>query len=212
MLPIFIYGGTLDQRLKTAKQYLEGRHILFELDATAAKEYLNEVKALKHALALKAGVDKLAVLIIEAQHLSIPAQNALLKVLEEHDPNILIIITGAQQSSILPTLISRTEELSLKSDQITLDPIESRNILEQIFDQDINNAFDLSKKWAEEDTEQKLKLLLHIFQSHTHKNPTIERAKAIETILESYQDLSTYIPKEFILNQLFLRLRSLRRA
>lgn len=211
MLPIFIYGGTLDQRLKIAKQYLENRHVLYELDASTAKEYLKEVKALKHALSLKAGHDQLAVVIIEAQNLSIPAQNALLKVIEEHDPNIHIIITGHIQSAILPTLLSRTQELSIRSDQ-PIDLTESRTILEQIFSQDINDAFDLSKKWSEGETQQKLKLLMSIFQSHTHKNPTIERAKATETIIESYQDLSTYIPKEFILNHLFLRLRSLRRA
>ena len=55
-------------------------------------------------------------LIYQAQLLSIPAQNTLLKTLEEPLPQRYIILEAKNPDQLLPTIISRVEIISLSSD------------------------------------------------------------------------------------------------
>lgn len=51
----------------------------------------------------------------EVDNMGIPAQNALLKVLEEPPENVIFILTCTNSANILPTIRSRTQQMALKS-------------------------------------------------------------------------------------------------
>ena len=60
-----------------------------------------------------AGQAKRAVMIEDAGSLSEEAQNALLKIIEEPDIDTVFILTAEAESSILPTVASRTQRLGV---------------------------------------------------------------------------------------------------
>ncbi|MBN1263254.1 MAG: hypothetical protein JW991_02765 [Candidatus Pacebacteria bacterium] len=65
------------------------------------------------ALKLKAG------LIYGAEKLTLPAQNALLKTLEEPPADTILILTSRQAESLLPTILSRVQIIKLPPGQTT---------------------------------------------------------------------------------------------
>ncbi|HET8991461.1 MAG TPA: AAA family ATPase [Candidatus Saccharimonadales bacterium] len=74
------------------------------------------VRQMEHFLALKVPIDRSPnrVLVIqEAEKLTLEAQNALLKTLEEPPASTVIIMLVASQSSVLPTIRSRTQKLHI---------------------------------------------------------------------------------------------------
>jgi DNA polymerase-3 subunit delta' len=82
------------------------------------------------------------VLINGAHQMSIEAQNALLKMLEEPDEATLFLLTALSQRSLLPTIVSRAQRL-------TVYPIEAEQAKE-FFDgsftsQQIDSAWNLSR-------------------------------------------------------------------
>lgn len=75
------------------------------------------VSQLEHFLSLrvpKTGDVTRVVLITDAQALSLQAQNALLKTLEEPPQATLLILTADSQASILPTIVSRLQSIGVK--------------------------------------------------------------------------------------------------
>lgn len=56
-----------------------------------------------------------AILIEDAHYLTIEAQNALLKLLEEPPSDTLIVLTAVGRDSVLPTISSRAQEIAVKS-------------------------------------------------------------------------------------------------
>jgi len=57
--------------------------------------------------------EKIAYVLCGMEKASLPAQNALLKLLEEPPVNILIILVATQGHQLLPTISSRCKEISL---------------------------------------------------------------------------------------------------
>jgi DNA polymerase III subunit delta' len=79
---------------------------------------IDDVRQIIKKLQLKAvvGADKSVkrtVLIDGANLMSAEAQNALLKMIEEPPPGTIFILTAISDSSVLPTIASRTEKLAL---------------------------------------------------------------------------------------------------
>lgn len=69
---------------------------------------IEQVRNVKHFLTRKPyQYDHQIILIVDAHKLTIPAQNALLKTLEEPPKHAVIILTSAYPDKLLPTIISR---------------------------------------------------------------------------------------------------------
>jgi len=84
---------------------------------------IQDVRLLQKKLALKPYQASVKVaLIIRADRLTVPAQNALLKTLEEPPTRTLIILLAAQKESLLPTILSRCQITQLiQKPQIEMD-------------------------------------------------------------------------------------------
>jgi len=77
---------------------------------------IETIRKITHALILKPyGHSKKVVVVKEAQNLTLPAQNAFLKILEEPYPNSVIILTAENTKQLLPTVISRCQLIFLST-------------------------------------------------------------------------------------------------
>ncbi len=97
-----------------------------ELAASGRKETLRieQVRNLQKALALAPYEARYQVAILTRFHrASLGAANALLKTLEEPPERVIIILTADLADSLLPTIVSRCQSLSLRP--LPLDQVES---------------------------------------------------------------------------------------
>ena len=76
---------------------------------------IDQVRALQHTLALApyAAAYRVA-LLPDFQHVTIQAQNALLKTLEEPPEKVILLLTVNAAESLLPTIVSRCEVIRLR--------------------------------------------------------------------------------------------------
>lgn len=82
------------------------------LDTDARTLKVDDVRAAGKALQLRAAEGRLKVLIIrDADRLTVEAQNALLKTLEEPPPASQLILTTARPRALLSTVLSRCQEV-----------------------------------------------------------------------------------------------------
>lgn len=83
---------------------------------------IDQVREIQQRLALAAFGDRRRIVVIDdAQTLSPPAQNALLKTLEEPPGNALIVLVARSPSALLPTVRSRCQ-------QIPFQPLQDRDV------------------------------------------------------------------------------------
>jgi DNA polymerase-3 subunit delta' len=74
---------------------------------------IEKIRDIRHTSTLKPLEGKRVVIIAEADKMTIPAANALLKILEEPPDTMHLILTAAHVSGMLPTILSRCQEIRL---------------------------------------------------------------------------------------------------
>src|SRR5579883_2603721 len=76
---------------------------------------IEEIQALREEVALKPVEARHKVYLLrEAEDLSEPAANALLKTLEEPPPGVVLLLTASTPDLLLPTLVSRCQQFRLR--------------------------------------------------------------------------------------------------
>lgn len=103
---------------------------------------IDDARKAKQFVTLKTigeGTIKRAILIFDAEKLTIEAQNALLKLIEEPPEDTTIVLTLSKQAKLLPTIVSRTQNLQIK-------PI-SRAELENHFSHSDFKTHDITKAY-----------------------------------------------------------------
>jgi replication-associated recombination protein RarA len=98
---------------------IESYHYYFHIKRLKGKNDISieQIRMLIDALKLKApGTQtiKRVVFIEDAHYLSIPAQNALLKILEEPNPDTIFLLSANSVKNVLPTIASRTQKLEIQ--------------------------------------------------------------------------------------------------
>ncbi len=77
---------------------------------------IDQIRQLQHQLQLKSYSSKVRLAVIDqAEKLTIPAQNALLKLLEEPPANAMIILASPTADLLLPTVVSRCQIIKLRT-------------------------------------------------------------------------------------------------
>lgn len=113
-----VVGGTKKEREERAKEIspLPFPDVIFLSPFSGETLGIEEVRQLKHRLSLKPFSSPYqAAIITEAQNLTIFAQNALLKILEEPPSSSILILTAPCRESLLPTVVSRCQIIELPS-------------------------------------------------------------------------------------------------
>ncbi len=103
--------------LETTVEKLDLHPYFFEISPIDSKAIgVEAVRELEHVISLKTTSSSAVgrvVIINNAHLLTIEAQNALLKTLEEPPEGTVLILTGAQQHALLPTIQSRVQQLEV---------------------------------------------------------------------------------------------------
>jgi DNA polymerase-3 subunit delta' len=119
----------------TIVQKPEGKQ---EIPIEAIREVIRQLK-LKPVVA--AGLIKRVVLVDEAHLLSTEAQNALLKAIEEPPPATVFILTAISETSVLPTIASRTQKIKIG----TVSLMEAKDFFKGSYsEQTVTSAWQLS--------------------------------------------------------------------
>lgn len=119
MQSYLIVGGKQEQRKETADKIISRRKVSrfdqIQVEEANIKSIgIDQIRQLQHQLNLKPYHSKVkAALILSAEKLTIPAQNAMLKMLEEPPQNTLIILASPRAGLLLPTIISRCQIIRL---------------------------------------------------------------------------------------------------
>ena len=117
MQSYLIVGGAKEERFKKALQ-MANKWQIENLDKIILEAEnsigIDDIRNLQHQLSLKpySSSYKIAILT-SAEKLTIPAQNAFLKTLEEPPQNTIIILTSPGPDFLLPTIISRCQIIRL---------------------------------------------------------------------------------------------------
>jgi DNA polymerase-3 subunit delta' len=76
---------------------------------------IDDIRELQHSASLPPYEGKCKVFIIDgAEYLSTEAANCLLKTIEEPPPHIIILLLTAEETRLLPTVVSRCQRIELK--------------------------------------------------------------------------------------------------
>lgn len=118
---------------------------------------IGEVREIQKSLFLKpvSGETK-AVVLLNSQNLTIEAQNALLKILEEPPSSAFIILTANKAGSFLPTIISRCKiiEFNQKSpDPLENDVTETLSFLETLIYSGVGEKLKLAQEFGKDKEE-----------------------------------------------------------
>ena len=188
---LIIGGGNPESRQKAAEDFLEkntGENavpLVIEINPEEGKNEIGigDVRKTLPLLSLKTDQHQPKVLRIkEAGKLSLAAQNALLKTLEEPPDNTIIILEVPATDLLLPTVLSRCQIISLPSGPAPVLPEnEKKNagrILSWIAEKNIPAGF----KLAEEFSKDRAKALRLIDQLILAAGQNLRQTSNLETV------------------------------
>ena len=72
---------------------------------------IEQIREIRHTATLKPLEGKRVVIIAEADRMTIPAANSILKILEEPPETMHLILTASRVNGMLPTILSRCQEI-----------------------------------------------------------------------------------------------------
>jgi len=211
---LLITGGNKEKRwevaLKIAQENLEENQVSSHPDFFSISGLnsigIEQIRDLGKKLALKPYRAKIKIVVInEAEKLTLPAQNALLKTLEEPPENSLIILTIHQKDFLLPTVVSRCqiirlkEEINLEKNSLELPEIRGKGVGECL---KITTLRTSGKTEAINFCQQ---LLLNERNSFSN-NPSIEKARNIRYILKTINFLENNVNPILATGNLLLKL------
>lgn len=151
------------------------------------------IKKLQEKIFLKPfkGKDK-AIIISQSGLLTIPAQNALLKLLEEPPAHTFIFLLSPTQEVFLPTIISRCQLIDIKATVQAFSDEEKKKVLQQF------------KSWALQSPGDALKQAELISKDKDKALQTLEKLIAIgESVLrDDLENKKNMFEIAFILKQL----------
>ena len=119
-----IVGGTKKKRQQKAHDVVAQFTARPQFDTTILEPEedrqeigISQVRNLQHQLSLKPYAAKFKTgIILEAQRMTVEAQNALLKTLEEPPSHSVLILTAPSTKNLLPTIASRCQIMRLRSE------------------------------------------------------------------------------------------------
>ncbi len=216
-----IIGGTKEKRLKIVKKLLKEKTGITNLKSHpdlliiqgAESIGIEEIRKLKRKLILKPYSATLKVAIFpEAEKLTIPAQNALLKTLEEPPEKSLLILCSPLIKLLLPTIISRCYLIKL--------PLESeveiseknlsfyKNFLGSLGKKSVGERLKLAEQFSKnKDSASKFCLEVLVFgRKMMLEKPSLRLAKNLRLIQTAHFFLESNVNPNLTLGNLFLSL------
>ncbi len=204
-LPFLITGGNQEQRLKQVK--LDPSPDLLVVDPTLSVG-INSIRSLEKFLQRKPYQQPVkTVVIIRADKLTLPAQQALLKTLEEPPAHSQIILLCPNENQLLPTIVSRCLVKRLSAVNLTKDELASQEkIFKQLCRADTGQKFSLMSAYStNSETAQKfITGQLHYFHHQLKTGPETVNIKLIKALNQSLAALKFNVNPKLTLEILSL--------
>ena len=212
-----VLGGKSSSREEKIKD-LYGQHKpgkIFESDPdihrliNESSIKIEDIRSLERLLSLKPyqAPPKIAI-IPEAEKITFEAQNALLKILEEPPGETIFFLATAEESCLLPTIISRCQKIFLKIEMgFTLDEKElneAKRFTQEILMAQPGKRLKLVEKiTTREEAVALCQKQLAFWHDVLRKKPTTGRAKVLRQIQKTLKYLSANVnPKLAVENML----------
>ena len=151
---------------------------------------IERIRQLRRLSALKPLEGKRVIIIAEADRMTIEATNSLLKILEEPPPFMHMILTTSKVNSILPTIISRCQEVrfGLVSDSlIERQLVEQKNISEveaQLVARICQGSYRRAIEWLEEDLNLRREFVVELLRVCLKDNLT--QIQLVEEMVQKF--------------------------
>lgn len=213
MIPVIITGSDLKSRLEHSNEILINPP-LFTIDGVEESIKISQIRNFQQQLNLAPTSNNIQYYFIkELQSAGIPAQNALLKTLEEPPETAQIIITADRPNSLLTTILSRCQIKPLKQ-SIILDSQRQQELiklLNQISHSNYSQLISLAQTQSKShQINSTIEQLIHLLQSSLFQKPTPNRSSAIKSLQICYTELnSTNINRQLSLEHLFFQLKQI---
>lgn len=214
MISLLVSGGTIDDRRTWV--YDQSAENIYNLEIGNGEEAVSieDIRNLQKNLGLAVTDEKIRTCILwEVQNLSLPAQQALLKLIEEPPAQTQIILTVDNANLLPATILSRCICKTLKTPSVELsdaDQTEIKEALQILSGQSWAAVLKLSEKIAKsENANDKLAKILYFVRAGMLKQPSLKRAEVVRILQEGINDLSTHINPQMAIEHCFLSIRKL---
>ena len=154
-----------------------------------------------------------AVTIDAYENITLEAQNALLKILEEPPANTIIVIITAKRELILPTIISRCKVIVLQEKEIELtetDLLDLKDTLNILLTGKIGSKLKIAQNIAKDKENTALwleKMAVFVRNELTKDNSDIKYLNFLKELQKTYKTIeSTNVSQRTALENLFLSL------
>lgn len=194
-----IYGKNSDQRNEKIKKIipenfkLENNPDFLEMKLSDKKKSIGieEVKVVGQFLQTKPLSHSVKIAILrDANFLTPEAQNSLLKILEEHSNNSIIILEDTSINFLLPTIISRCI-----LEKVADNSIQESRIPNNFFEFDVSKKLDFMETINKLDKEEIIEILnssLALLKEEKYQKYKEENLKNIHLIASTCENLEKY--------------------
>lgn len=218
-----IVGGDKEKRLKLAYQIAKqnmgksfsSTHPDFLLIEGVNSISIDQVREFEKYLFLKPYQANIKIALInEAEKLTLPAQNALLKTLEEPPGNSLILLAATKINALLPTVVSRCQIINLPQEsEILLDEKEKSHylrLLNAIAKSRLGERLKMADTYGyAQDKNRAIKfiqVLLLTGRERLLKDPSLDQARHLRNIQSALTILEANVNPGLVLGNLLLNL------
>lgn len=214
-----IVGGTSQQRQKAVKKIVKeslGSNLAeFHPDLIVIKGDqsigIDQIRELKSKLALKPyqSLVKIA-LIVQAEKLTLAAQNSFLKTLEEPPARSLIVLETANPNLLLPTIVSRCQIIKLGSlPQIQARPTQIKShqqLITKILKSGVGERLKLATTYAQnrEQAIEFVQIQLFAWRQLVLKKPSTSFIKNLKAAQKAQEMLQANTNPLLTITNLFL--------
>lgn len=192
------------------------------IPASLTAHTIESIREIIHKLTIRitSEGEQRAILIEDAHLMTIEAQNAFLKTLEEPPNDTIIILEAEREDLLLPTIQSRCVSIFVPSDKQTVDIEEQKKLFTEISKSSLNKRIQLAEKIGK-NREDAIDFVLgqlayiHIFFHHpspteTDLNLHLRVVNLIaKKLLQAHADLSHNVNPKMVLFELLHKYPSL---
>ena len=202
MVPLIITSQNEAETTKYLSEHDLLKNIMYELNREDSLK-IEDVKDLIHLFNLSSSKQR-TFLIRQADNLTLPAQNALLKTLEEHRSLDQIILSVRNQFSLLDTIRSRCTQINLISAQDPVDSPIAQKILQSITSS-TTEMISLTDEILKNDPNSAILSFIKLLRIRNQQHPTAKRVAIINLALCCLKDLKNNLNPKLAVDHFLLK-------
>lgn len=180
MVSIIISGGSTFDRLEEAKKRASKLSSGVDLVVIDEPTKISEAREIIALTTRKPYQSKaISIILNGAEGLTIEAQNALLKTLEEPPASVQLFLTSADPTKLLPTVRSRCHLINLGASETAVSPLEIKKAWRLYLEGNLSKLFDEA---SEADLGTWLEMMRQLLVFKLGGEPLLSKATPLEDL------------------------------